>query len=85
MEVIFVSSDGSPDELMKFFQVWPPSHFYLTLWRTKYIFFSGRFVEIIHDFPPSRYQSFFVLMRVPQSIGMIIMKKFTNKQIVKFQ
>ena len=40
---------------------------------------------IIHDFPPSRYQSFFVLMRVPQSIGMTIMKKFTNKQIVKFQ
>ena len=40
---------------------------------------------IIHDFPPSRYQSFFVLMRVPQSIGMTIMKKFTNKQIVKFE
>ena len=42
-------------------------------------------IIIIHDFPPSRYQSFFVLMRVPQSIGMTIMKKFTNKQIVKFQ
>ena len=40
---------------------------------------------IILDLPPSRYQSFFVLMRVPQSIGMTIMKKFTNKQIVKFQ
>ena len=24
-------------------------------------------------------------MRVPQSIGMTIMKKFTNKQIVKFE
>ena len=41
MEVIFVSSDGSPDELMKFFKVWPPSHFYLTLWRTKYNFYFG--------------------------------------------
>ena len=43
------------------------------------------FFLIIHDFPPSRYQSFFVLMMVPQSIGMTIMKKFTNKQIVKFE
>ena len=37
------------------------------------------------DFSPHGFQSFSMLTRVPQSIGMTIMKKFTNKQIVKFE
>ena len=36
-------------------------------------------------FFPLPISIFFVLMRVPQSIEMSIMKKFTNQQIVKFQ
>ena len=39
---------------------------------------------IMHDFSPHWYQSFFLLMRVPQYIEMIIVKKFTNEHIVKF-
>ena len=40
MEVIFVSSDGSPDELMKYFQVWSPSHFLTPLCATLTVHFS---------------------------------------------
>ena len=39
---------------------------------------------IMHDFSPHWYQSFSLLMRVPQYIEMTIVKKFTNEHIVKF-
>ena len=38
----------------------------------------------MHDFSPHWYQSFSLLMRVPQYIEMTIVKKFTNEHIVKF-
>ena len=40
---------------------------------------------IMDDFSPHGFQSFSMLTRVPQSIGMTILKTFTNKQIEKNQ